>query len=77
MLLEDVAQECEALLAEFALVWVQCCTGSLDLSWGCMETCIMLLLVLVKAEDVIHLAKNTFLPRENLFHSLLKVLRGI
>ena len=34
----------------------------------------MLLLVLAKDEDVIHMAKNTFLPHENLVHSLL--LRG-
>ena len=102
---------CEALLAKFALVWVQRCTGFLDLSWGCMERSIrqqvlpswifpmaawrgasgnryrlpesflrlhgdkhMLLLVLAKDEDVIHIAKNTFLPHENLVHSLL--LRG-
>ena len=33
-----------------------------------METSIMLLLVLAKDENVIHMAKNTFLPCENLPH---------
>ena len=41
-----------------------------------MKTSIMLLLVLAKDEDVIHMAKNIFLPRENLAHSSLEVLRG-
>ena len=36
----------------------------------------MLLLVLAKDEDVIHMAKNTFLPCEDLVHSSLEVLRG-
>ena len=84
---------CEALLAKFALVWVQRCTGFLDLSYRAAwrgasgnryrlpESFLrlhgdkhMLLLVLAKDEDVIHIAKNTFLPHENLVHSLL--LRG-
>ena len=76
MLTDNVAQECEALLAEFTLLWVQHCTGFLDLQKGCMKTRIMLLLVLAKDEDVIHVAKYTFLPCKNLVHSSLKVLRG-
>ena len=31
MLIDDVAQEGETLLAEFALLWIQHCTSFLDL----------------------------------------------
>ena len=36
----------------------------------------MLLLVLAKDENVIHMAENTFLPCESLVQSPLEVLRG-
>ena len=70
MLIDDVAQECETLLAEFALFWVQCCTSFLDLLKSCVKMRIMLLLVLDKDED-----EYTYLPCKNLIHISLKVLR--
>lgn len=46
MLIDNVAQECEALLAKLPLVWGRHCTGFLDLPKAAMETStIMLLLV--------------------------------
>ena len=49
--------------------------GSGNIQCHCVKTRVMLLLVLAKDEDVVHVAKNTF-PCENRIHSSLKVLRG-
>ena len=76
MFINDMAQESEALLTEFALLWIQSHSCCLDLLEGGVQSCVVLLLVLSKDEHIIHMAKNTLLSCKDLVHSVLKVLRG-